>query len=276
MAGNHPQSRVTPSVTGAGLKHFVCGVDGSPEAAEAVREAVLLAPAAGGSLMLVAAVMPGIVEGLASAVPGATTTDPEERARIDAAWRLDRAREIVGDRIPAIAEVRSGRPAAVLEAEARRLQADAIAVGSHGNGRVSGVVLGSVATRVIHGAECSVLVARADANRPFPGSIAVGVDGSQASRRALAMAQALAARLDVPLRVLHVAGGGETAPLPDDLGCEVEEIHQHVTPADALCARVTDVDLLVVGSRGLRGVRARGSVSEAVAHRSPASVLIVR
>jgi nucleotide-binding universal stress UspA family protein len=33
---------------------------------------------------------------------------------------------------------------------------------------------------------------------------------------------------------------------------------------------------LVVGSRGLGGVRALGSVSERVAHRAPVSVLVVR
>ena len=121
-----------------------------------------------------------------------------------------------------------------------------------------------------------MLVARADARRPFPGSIAVGVDGSDSSRRALAVAESLAARLNVPLRALHVADGHDAPSLPDDLGIDVEEIHQHVTPADALCARVTDDDLLVVGSRGRRGVRSVGSVSEAVAHHSPASVLIVR
>jgi nucleotide-binding universal stress UspA family protein len=82
----------------------------------------------------------------------------------------------------------------------------------------------------------------------------------------------------MPLRAYRVADAHGGPPLSGDLELEleIEEIHQHVNPADALCARVTDVDLLVVGSRGLRGVHALGSVSEAVAHRSPASVLIVR
>ena len=40
--------------------------------------------------------------------------------------------------------------------------------------------------------------------------------------------------------------------------------------------RRRDADLLVVGSRGLHGVRALGSVSERVAHRAPCSVLVVR
>ena len=35
-------------------------------------------------------------------------------------------------------------------------------------------------------------------------------------------------------------------------------------------------DLLILGSRGLRGLRSLGSVSERVAHGSDASVLVVR
>jgi nucleotide-binding universal stress UspA family protein len=257
------------------LRRLVCGVDGSPEGAEAVREAALLAPPTGGRLVLVHAVMPGFVEGLTAVVPSSSAARRSGGPAVTPEW-LARAEKIVGGRVRTAASAPTGPPAAVLVAEARRVRADAIVVGSHGNGRVSGILLGSVATRVIHGAECSVLVARSDARRPFPGSVVVGVDGSESSRRALAVAWGLADRMGVPLRSLHLAGDHGGRPLPDDLGFAVEEIHQHVTPADALCARVTEVDLLVVGSRGLRGVRSLGSVSEAVAHRSPASVLIVR
>jgi len=37
-----------------------------------------------------------------------------------------------------------------------------------------------------------------------------------------------------------------------------------------------DTDLLVLGSRGLRGVHALGSVSERAAHRAGCSVLVIR
>jgi nucleotide-binding universal stress UspA family protein len=47
-------------------------------------------------------------------------------------------------------------------------------------------------------------------------------------------------------------------------------------PVPVLTAASADADLLVVGSRGLRGVRALGSVSERVAHRAACSTLIVR
>ena len=47
-------------------------------------------------------------------------------------------------------------------------------------------------------------------------------------------------------------------------------------PVEALVGLAASFDLLVVGSRGLHGVAALGSVSERVAHRAPCSVLVVR
>ncbi|MGH3044966.1 MAG: universal stress protein [Gaiellaceae bacterium] len=47
-------------------------------------------------------------------------------------------------------------------------------------------------------------------------------------------------------------------------------------PVDTLLNAAKSADLLVVGSRGLHGVRALGSVSERVAHKAPCSVLVVR
>jgi nucleotide-binding universal stress UspA family protein len=47
-------------------------------------------------------------------------------------------------------------------------------------------------------------------------------------------------------------------------------------PVDALVAAAADADLLVVGSRGLHGLHALGSVSERVAHRAGCSALVVR
>jgi nucleotide-binding universal stress UspA family protein len=274
MTGNTRQREASLQGTTA-LRRLVCGVDGSPEGYEAVREAALLAPATGGRIVLVGAVVPGLVEELTAIVP-AGDAEAQTVGEIATAASLARAEEVVGSRVRAITTVRTGPPAGVLTAEAQRVHADAIVVGTHGSRRVAGVLLGSVATRVIHRAACSVLVARADPRQPFPRSIAVGIDGSECSHRAFAVAQELADRLGAPLRAYRVADPHGSAPLSGDVELEIEEINQHVAPADALCARVTDVDLLVVGSRGLRGVRALGSVSEAVAHRSPASVLIVR
>ena len=46
-------------------------------------------------------------------------------------------------------------------------------------------------------------------------------------------------------------------------------------PVAALVERSRTVDLIVVGSRGVHGVRSLGSVSERVAHQAHCSVLVV-
>ena len=47
-------------------------------------------------------------------------------------------------------------------------------------------------------------------------------------------------------------------------------------PVEALVAASHAADLLVVGSRGLHGAKALGSVSERVAHQAACSVLVAR
>jgi nucleotide-binding universal stress UspA family protein len=47
-------------------------------------------------------------------------------------------------------------------------------------------------------------------------------------------------------------------------------------PAEVLTDLSKEADLLVVGSRGLHGLRALGSVSERVGQRASSSVLVVR
>jgi nucleotide-binding universal stress UspA family protein len=237
-------------------ERVVCGVDGSPEAIEAARQASLLLPG-DGRLLLVAAVRNGSSEGADADVAAARTA--------------------IHDAIPIVVAVREGEAGEVLEREARHIDADTIAIGDHGRGRAAGVLLGSVATHVIHHASCSVLVARASHESVFPRTVVVGVDGSVASRRALGVGRVLAARAGVPLRVLHVLDGAiPRGKLQAGVAEQVEEVTASWSAVDGLCAHAVAGDLLVLGSRELRGIRALGSVSEAVAHGAAASVLIVR
>jgi nucleotide-binding universal stress UspA family protein len=151
-----------------------------------------------------------------------------------------------------------------------------LAVGSHGIGRVAGILTGSVATAVVHRAHCSVLIARAGGSAgPFPSRIVVGVDGSALSLEAVWIAQRLAERVGAKLELIAAAGAaaGSADPQVHGLG---EVRRDERDPVVALLAACDDAALLVVGSRGLGGVRALGSVSERVAHRAPVSVLVVR
>ncbi len=109
--------------------------------------------------------------------------------------------------------LRTGPAAALLAVEAARLGADVIVVGSHGQGRLAGRLLGSVATRVVHDAACSILIARPAPNAEFPLSIVVGVDESEPSMRALAVAGELSRRTGAPLDPVHALDNSPAAAL---------------------------------------------------------------
>lgn len=56
--------------------------------------------------------------------------------------------------------IRQGSPGSEIIAEARELRADLIVVGSHGRSAISRILLGSVASYVMHHAPCSVEIVR--------------------------------------------------------------------------------------------------------------------
>ena len=151
-----------------------------------------------------------------------------------------------------------------------------LVVGTHGHRRMTEILIGGVAGELLHSASCSVLVARRPAEpERFPRSIVVGVDGSAGSEDALHAAGQLARRFQVPMSVVTATQGDDV-----DLvrarrwSPEVETIDAR--PVDSLVAASGEVDLLVVGSRGRRGIQALGSVSERVAHNASCSVLVAR
>jgi nucleotide-binding universal stress UspA family protein len=150
-----------------------------------------------------------------------------------------------------------------------------IAVGSHGGGRAVGILSGSTATELVHKASCSVLVAR-PAGEGFPRRIVVGVDGSPESAAAYTVACQIADRFGSELWPV-VAHGGKVVD-SDAVATVVDYRNEDLpdAPVQALVAASADADLLVVGSRGLHGFAALGSVSERVAHQARCSTMIVR
>lgn len=169
-----------------------------------------------------------------------------------------------------------GHPLDTLRGEIVRARATLVVVGSHGHSRMAGIALGSVATHLLHEARCSALVARPARDRgTWPKTIVVGVDGSRSAEAAFAVASRLAVRFGGTVRA--VAATKE--PFVDleaarALAPGLEIIGE--TAVHALHVLSEEADLLVVGSRGLRGIRALGSVSERVAHEARCSVLVVR
>ncbi|MFH8384231.1 universal stress protein [Kitasatospora sp. NPDC018058] len=133
-------------------------------------------------------------------------------------------------------------------------------------------------------------------------TVAAGVDGSPASTAAAHWAAEEAVRCGASLRLVHawpwLTDGVSSFAEPDDLpeaaqrtlAAAAEEIRgRHPglavhtdavldAPVDGLVAAAADVDLLVLGSRGLGGFTGLllGSVSMAVAGRSGTPVVVVR
>jgi nucleotide-binding universal stress UspA family protein len=144
-------------------------------------------------------------------------------------------------------------------------------VGGHHHRRSVGVLLGSTATRLVHRAPCSVLVAR-PAMEAFPRQIVVGDDGSEAASLAVAAAYELAHRHDARLR--HVLTGTRPpsrvpfSEVEADVVEDPRHLHESLVEASALA------DLVVMG-RDSRGARAVASESERLAHDAACSVLVV-
>lgn len=155
--------------------------------------------------------------------------------------------------------------------ELKDVDASLAVVGGHHHHRSVGVLLGSAATRLVHRAPCSILVAR-PAMDAFPRLIVVGDDGSDTAGRAVAAAYELADRHDARLR--HVlTGSSPPSPTPAleveaDVVEDSRHLHESLVEASALA------DLVVIGRAGT-GAAAVRSESERVAHDAACSVLVV-
>jgi nucleotide-binding universal stress UspA family protein len=251
------------------FERVLVGIDGSPESVEAARQAAALAP---GPVTLLAAY--DLVSGLVGGVGPATPAMVDEAAlRATAEQRLELARDALGG--TATLKVGEGRPWDLLLHEIDRAGSTLVVVGSHGHSRPVGILIGSTATELIHKAPCSVLVART-ALGAFPSRIIVGLDGSEESLAAYGVADGLALRFGA--RLIPIVACLEDDIEPDAIqqrvARQVRSIFNH--PVEALVSASAESDLVVVGSRGLRGLKALGSVSEQVAHQAASSVLIVR
>ena len=157
---------------------IVCGVDGTAASLAAVVQAARLRPP-DGSLVLVAAVSVGKTAHAGIAAPRAAARLEEE-----AQHAIAEAQELV----TAEGKIVNGEPASVLLGEANR--ATLLALGSHERRRTAGMLLGTVATRMLHEAPCSILIAR-PAHDPavWPQTVVAGVDGSAESELAVTVAR---------------------------------------------------------------------------------------
>jgi nucleotide-binding universal stress UspA family protein len=144
------------------FKSIVVGTDGSDTANQAVRQAVELALAVGGSIDLVSAYAP---------VPAQRLSEERRQAPEDLQWAIT-PREDVDATLSAAAEIvqqagvsvevfpRQGDPADAILDVAEERDADLIIVGNKGMTGAKRFLLGSVPNKVSHHAPCSVLIIR--------------------------------------------------------------------------------------------------------------------
>ena len=97
------------------------------------------------------------------------------------------------------------------------------------------------------------------------------MDESVESAAAYAVARYLAERFDAELHPLVAWGGKDVNERLVPGSTDGEHEDRHEGPGDALTAAAESADLVVVGSRGLHGLGALGSVSERVAHKASCS-----
>ena len=111
----------------------------------------------------------------------------------------------------------------------------------------------------------------------------IASDGSPDAGRAVHLAARAGRRHHSKLLLVHVDGAQPVQPfeaLEPEAAAELEHelLERSGDPADEILAAAAaeSVSLLALGSRGLKGLRALGSVSERVAHRAACSVLVAR
>jgi len=279
----------------------VVGVDGSPGAVLAVDWAAAEASRRGARLELLYAEVPAPpVVGLEPAPVAPLASDPvphfleEARHRVVVAWP-----DLEVGLWPTV-----GGPASSLIERSR--VADVVVVGAHGRSMLGRLFLGSVSHHVATKARCAAVVVRGEP-RSSPAPVAVGIDDSPTSRRALEVAFDEAAMRGVPLVVFHAwqdlpaTGYGVWAPPPDltaEFRQEAEtlvadtlrgwpekypdvEVHtriEHSHPVTAVVAESEHAQLVVLGAHG-RGHFAGmdvGSVPSAAVREAQCPVMVVR
>ncbi|BBZ33026.1 universal stress protein [Mycolicibacterium confluentis] len=283
------------------------GVDGSPSSNAAVEWAARDAGLRGVPLVLV------------HVTPEPRVTLGVEIIRSAEVWRRleDDARQIlaqsraIAERISASAEPIRIDELAVSDGVVSGLvalseDADMLVVGCRGLGSISGRLLGSVSSGLVHHALCPVTIVhderRGSAEDMARLPVVLGVDGSPASTSATAVAFDEASRRGVELIALHAWADNVSI---EFAGTDWDLLHERAAAAlaerlagwrerypDVTVRRIVvpdraarhlithshDAQLVVVGSRGRGGFAGMllGSVSSAVVEAAHSPVIVVR
>lgn len=237
-------------------------------------------------------------------------------ARREAGEKLDEEARKIGEEMGGeVAEIHAtaGRPDAEIVRMAEEIGAGLVVVGSRGFGLLRRTLLGSVSSSVARHAHCPVLVARSEGpgeGNSLPDRILLATDGSGEAAEATRAAAEISGATGSELHLVYVSlaeslyyPGPEVADIRADQlervqerarawiedraehlraeGVDVEATHLRLGQPDREIVRLAealDAGLIVVGCRGLGGVRRvlLGSVSDSVVRHAHCSVLVVR
>lgn len=256
------------------FESILCGVEGNESSTEAARQAIALAHA-GGRLKF-------------TAVYTSFELGPDfHKDTLEES--LEEAATLAGEAgVSASYELREARYAIdVLLPESK--EHDLLVLGTHGKSRARGILFGSTASEAAHGTEGPLLIAREQAEaRPFPQKILFASDGSPGSWAPARTAARLASCFNAEVAVLHVDDGKhpeeaatvvaeQVAEMGETTGSEPALTVEHGNAKKAIVDSAAEIgaSLIVAGRRGLRGIKALGSVSERVVSSAGSSVLLV-
>ncbi|MET0730059.1 MAG: universal stress protein [Solirubrobacterales bacterium] len=281
------------------LPKVLIGYDGSPQGDDALWF--------GRSLSEVLDARPIVTAVIAHTRHGVEESDFDEAVTEFCEPLFDKARERIDDVEVTAKPMVNDSPAAGIYELTDWEKPIAVVIGSTRHGKSGRVQVGTLGGSLLSGVRCSVAVApRGYADRRSGlGRIGVAVDGSSQSWRALSAAAYLAERANAPLAILSVMGpphyvmGGLLSPLgPEEYreykekewesvyeeasgrvpdGVASEPLLLHGEPAEALAEAASDLDLLLLGSRGYGPVKGTllGSVSARVMAAAPCPVMVV-
>lgn len=176
---------------------------------------------------------------------------------------------------------------------------DLVVIGNRAEHQAERYSLGSVSEKVARHADCPVLIVK---RKPKPklGKILVAVDGSKYADQAIEYAVQLTKKYSAKLALLHVEedkliriGGPQVVDCVGTIGecilkdastktkgVKFDKLLEIGSPAETIIkvAKKGNIDLIVVGSRGLSSVRRflLGSVSDDISLHARSSVLIAR
>jgi nucleotide-binding universal stress UspA family protein len=279
-------------------------VDWSDQAFNAVQEVCALYKPR--ELTLVHAVDLGFLESpLMAQAMNLQGYDDFRKGMLDAGRQLmEQTAQMVPPAVPSVKRVcELGRPARVVLEAVLSASADLVVVGSRGRGRMAEFTLGSVSHRILMTAPCSTLIVK----RPLKTlrKVLAAVEGPDDSVRLREWLHAHAFVKPVDLAVLSVVptpSAGDPVAFPyfpswneaattfakglaRDLAQSLDGTHYRAThqvfeghPADIIGREAAGADLLVVGSHARTGLDRflLGSVSHALSHRAPCSILVFR